>query len=154
MKLRIKAKLICMITLSIATGMTWSMESNIGMGFVLGNPSGLSVKISPSEMNSFNLVIGYDLYRRDESVYLSGDYVWYNYNVISVSKGKMPIYYGPGIRTALSQNSSLGVRGVLGVEYQFADAPFDAFLEVGPGINIVPNTHPDVSVGLGARYFF
>ena len=33
-------------------------------------------------------------------------------------------------------------------------APFDLFLEIGPGINIMLNTEADVSGGIGGRFFF
>jgi hypothetical protein len=46
------------------------------------------------------------------------------------------------------------MRFVLGLEYQFATAPFDIFLEIAPGIRVIPNTSGYVSSGLGARFFF
>lgn len=137
--------------------------SNFGVGFVLGDPSGISAKITTSEINSINLILGYDesgefgngdCCNDGGRLYLGGDYVWYNYNLIHVAEGRLPIYYGPGVWASLADHSSLGVRVVLGMEYQFANAPFDIFLEIGPGIRIIPNTDGDVSAGLGTRFFF
>ncbi len=139
---------------------------NFGLGIILGDPSGISAKIATSPINSVNLVLGYNQYRdygwRNNKnccydggqLYVGGDYVWYNYNLIHVSKGKLPLYYGPGLNATISNYSSFGVRFVLGLEYQFADAPFDLFLEIGPGINVLPNTWANGSGGLGARFFF
>lgn len=31
--------------------------------------------------------------------------------------------------------------------------PFDLFLEIGPGINIMPNMEADVPGGIGGRFF-
>ncbi len=144
------------------TGMALSTasaaDSNFGLGFILGNPSGLSARLATGGNNAVDLLLGYNLDRheggQDGILYLGGDYLWYNYSLIHVAEGRLPIYFGPGIKATISDNSSVGIRGVLGLEYQFATAPFDLFLEVGPGINIVPNTQPDVSAGFGARYFF
>ena len=138
---------------------------NFGLGIVLGNPSGISAKIASGPANSIDLVLGYDLNRdawrgkndccRDGGqLYAGADYVWYNYNLIHVSKGRLPLYYGPGINATLSNYSTVGIRGVLGLEYQFADAPFHLFLEIGPGINVVPNTFINGSGGFGGRFFF
>jgi len=138
--------------------------NDFGLGFVLGNPSGLSAKIPSGPSNSINLILGYDANGRwndnnanccgDGRLYLGGDYVWYNYNLIHVAQGRLPFYYGPGAWASIANNSSFGLRIALGLEYQFANAPFDIFLEIGPGIRIMPNTNGVVSAGLGGRFFF
>lgn len=136
--------------------------NNFGLGFVLGNPSGLSAKIPSGPSNSVNLILGYDASNglsngdccRDGRLYLGGDYVWYNYNLIHVSQGRLPLYYGPGVWASIADNSSAGIRFAVGLEYQFSNAPFDIFLEIGPGIRVAPNTSGYVSAGLGGRFFF
>jgi len=160
----VKHWLLGIVFLGMATGIVSATEAenNFGVGFALGDPSGISAKIPTSEMNAINLVMGYDVDPapgdgdccNDGRLYVGGDYVWYNYNLIPVSVGKLPLYYGPGVWASIANNSSIGIRAVLGLEYQFANAPFDMFLEIGPGIRIVPNTSGDVSAGLGARFFF
>jgi hypothetical protein len=137
-----------------------------GIGIILGDPSGLSMKI-PQGSRSINLILGYDLDGGccgpgpgpgpygDGWLYFGGDYVWYNYNLFPVSPGRLPLYYGPGAYVAVGNDDPiLGVRGVVGIEYQFATAPFDLFLEIGPRINVFPNTHADAFGGFGARFFF
>jgi len=143
--------------MGLAVGAASADDSNFGLGFMLGNPSALSARIATSGTNAVDLLLGYDLYapEQDGVLYLGGDYLWYNYSLIPVSRGRLPVYYGPGIQATISsEHASVGIRGVLGLEYQFANAPFDLFLEVGPGINVIPNTDPNVSAGFGARYFF
>jgi hypothetical protein len=54
----------------------------------------------------------------------------------------------------LAKQPEVGVRGVLGIEYRFPEAPLQAFLEAGPGLNLVPNTRTVGTGGLGLRYFF
>jgi hypothetical protein len=147
--------------------------SSLGLGFVLGNPSGLSAKLPAGPGNAFQFILAYDNAGNgwnnrgwangncdnnnndcNGRLYLGGDYVWYNYNAIPVSQGRLPFYYGPGLWTSVSDNSSVGIRFVLGLEYQFATAPFDIFLEIAPGIRVIPNTSGYVSSGLGGRFFF
>ena len=127
---------------------------SFGIGFIVGHPSGISAKVPTGDVNSLNFLLGYDTFRHGSHVYMHGDYVWYNYEVIPVAKGKLPLYYGPGVKASLSGNSSLGIRFVIGIEYQFADVPIGVLFELGPGINVIPNVDPDIAAGLGARFFF
>lgn len=149
--------------------------TDFGLGFVLGNPSGISAKLPSGPVNALQFILAYDnrgdgwnnrgwnnngnCYDNnnngcDGRLYLGGDYVWYNYNSIQVAQGRLPFYYGPGLWTSFSDNSAVGMRFVLGLEYQFATAPFDIFFEIAPGIRVIPNTNGYVSSGLGARFFF
>ena len=139
-------------------------SDRFGLGLVLGSPSGLSLKI-PQGAQSVNVIVGYDFDDGpppprdrgwgDDWLYVGADYVWYNYGLIRVERGRLPLYYGPGVYAAISEpRSAVGIRFAVGLEYQFAQAPFDIFLELGPRINVVPNTDGDIFVGLGGRFFF
>jgi hypothetical protein len=149
-------------------------SQDFGIGFVLGNPSGLSAKLPAGGINAFHFILAYDQGRGwgnrgwdgercgpnynnndcDGRLYVGGDYVWYNYNAIPVSKGRLPLFYGPGVWVSTADNTSVGIRFALGLEYQFATAPFDIFFEIAPGVRVIPNTQGYVSSGLGARFYF
>ena len=171
-------KLIAILGLSVLTmglASAQNQRESFGLGIILGNPSGLSLKI-PSGNNSINAIFGYNSYRsrwgdcngpgrgngcyNDGSLYLGADYIFYNYNLIRVSKGRLPLYYGPGLNATFwdappgADGLRVGIRIALGLEYQFASAPFDIFFEIAPGINVVPNTSGYVMAGLGTRFFF
>jgi hypothetical protein len=153
-------------------GAATAAGSEFGLGFVLGNPSGLSAKVPAGGVNAFQFILAYEAgggwgnrgWGNDGcgpngndcngQFYLGGDYVWYNYNAIPVSKGRLPFYYGPGVWTSAANKTGMGIRFALGLEYQFATAPFDLFLEIAPGIRVIPNTNGYVSSGLGGRFFF
>jgi hypothetical protein len=132
-----------------------------GIGIILGDPGGFSLKLPRGPGNSLNFAIGYDLTGgrgpgpgNDAHLYVGGDYVWYNYSLIHVEKGRLPLYYGPGAYVSVGGESALGIRGVVGLEYQFSGAPFDLFIEIGPGINVIPDTRGGVFAGFGGRFFF
>ena len=143
-----------------------------GIGFVLGSPSGLSLKLPQGRANAWQFTLGYDLdghnhwggpghdHHHGARFHLGGDYLWYNYNLIRVPKGRLPLYYGPGLffgahhHDGGDDHARFGIRGVIGLEYQFARAPFDIFFEIGPGISIFPDTYGTVFAGLGGRFFF
>src|SRR5690606_38730184 len=107
---------------------------NFGLGFILGNPSGLSAKLPAGGINAFHFIAAYDQGRGwgnrgwdgndcgpnnndndcDGRLYVGGDYVWYNYNAIPVSQGRLPFYYGPGVWVSASDYTGMGIRFALG----------------------------------------
>jgi hypothetical protein len=82
------------------------------------------------------------------------DYLWHNFGLFKVSKGKLPLYYGLGLSGVLASDFVLGVRGVVGLDYMFKGVPLDLFFEAAPTLNLIPGTDFDVGFGLGMRYFF
>jgi hypothetical protein len=173
-------KIIALLGLSVLTmglATAQNQRESFGLGIILGNPSGLSLKI-PSGANSINAIFGYNSYRNgwgrcdgpgpgndcyyddNSNFYLGADYIFYNYNLIRVSKGRLPLYYGPGLNVSFwdaapgDDRMRVGFRIAVGLEYQFANAPFDIFFEIAPGINVVPNTSGYVMAGIGTRFFF
>lgn len=145
-------------------------SEGFGLGVILGTPSGLSLKIPANPNNSINVIAGWDLddgpgpgpgYNDDccSSFYLGADYIFYNYNLIRVQRGRMPLYYGPGLNASFwdapgDDDVRVGFRIAVGLEYQFATAPFDIFVEIAPGVNVIPSTDGYVSAGIGTRFFF
>ena len=173
--------LLAAVTLALAApapARAANAATGTGIGFVLGGPSGLSLKIPQDRANALQFTLGYDLdgrgnwngpgYDHDHdhsSVHLGGDYLWYNYSLIQVPKGRLPLYYGPGLFFGVHNHSGgdaharFGIRGVIGLEYQMllfipSRAPFDLFFELGPGISVFPDTYGTVFSGLGGRFFF
>ena len=128
-------------------------DNGFGVGFILGAPSGLSASLPMGPGNAVNFLLGYDL-SRDANITLLGDYVWRRSDLIPVEIGKVSLYYGPGGRVMLADQTEAGIRAVLGIDYIFQDSPIQALFEVCPGVNIVPNTRTSVTGGIGLRYFF
>ena len=58
-------------------------------------------------------------------------------------------YYGKK-----SGSVGLGVRVPFGLEWQPADPPLGVFVEIVPGISVIPATSVDVQGGIGIRYYF
>jgi hypothetical protein len=142
------------IVLSAAgSGAAFAPENGFGVGIVLGSPSGLSGSLPMGETNAINAVIGYDAVGH-ANLHLQADYVWIRNEILPVESGRVSLYYGPGAFAVISGHAALGVRAVVGVDYWFQEAPVQLFLELGPGINVLPNTAPAASAGLGARYYF
>lgn len=126
---------------------------NLGLGFIAGLPTGLSGKLWLNNTNAIDMIVGFDSYA--DYIILNADYVWHEFNLIPVRAGQLPLYYGMGANLGVARNApGVGLRGVVGLEYLFADAPLDAFIELGPGALIIPSAHFGFSAGLGMRFFF
>jgi hypothetical protein len=151
MKKSFAALAFCLVTAFQSSA--FKPEDGFGIGFVLGTPSGLSASLPIGTGNAINGVLGYEI-GNTANLYLQGDYVWIQDGLIPVESGKISIYYGPGAFAVLAKSSAAGIRAVVGIDYRFQEIPLQAFLEVGPGINIVPNTVGVLGAGLGLRYYF
>ena len=125
---------------------------NFGLGVQIGNPSAISGKLWTGRETAIDMALGFSPWH--DWVLAQADYVWHSFNVIPVQSGQLPIYYGMGAMVLLADNPGVGARGTVGIEYLFAKAPLDIFLEVSPGVFVVPSTDGFVGVGLGMRYFF
>ncbi len=138
-----------------------AQDRGFGMGIVLGEPTGLSAKLWTSSDNAFDFAAAWSFKKyhhndnlNDGSLLLQADYVWHFFNLMPVSSGKLPLYIGIGGRVVLADDPRFGVRIPIGIDYLFADAPIDVFLELVPILDLSPETDFGVSGGLGIRYWF
>jgi hypothetical protein len=135
-----------------------AQESGVGVGIMLGEPSGLSFKKWLNNSNAIDAGIGWS-FTEDGSIHLHGDYLYHNYDLIKISDSKMPLYFGIGGRLKFkgdeksSKGNSLGIRVPVGVAYQFSNAPFDAFLEIVPILDLSPETRVTFNSAIGVRYY-
>jgi len=138
----------------------------LGLGFVLGDPTGISVKYWTGKENAVSGVLAFNLSHRhydhdghyyyDDSsmdAYLHINYLWHSFQVFPVERGRLPIYWGVGGRLVMGNDFALGARGCGGVEF-LPNAPIDIYLELGLVLNVVPYTAMDGDIGIGLRYFF
>ena len=130
-----------------------AQSKGFGAGIIVGEPTGISGKYWVSSINSINMAAAWS-FKGDGAILLQADYVFHEYNLIKVNKGKLPVYFGIGGRVFLSDEIIIGARVPIGISYMFANAPVDIFLEVVPVLNLVPATDFSVDGGIGFRYFF
>ncbi len=124
-----------------------------GMGIILGEPTGLSAKLWTSQDNAFDFAAAWSI-RGEGNLLLQADYVWHFFDAIPVSEGKLPLYIGIGGRVLLANDPQLGVRIPFGLDYLFASAPIDIFVEIVPVLDLSPSTDFGVGGGIGIRYWF
>ena len=126
---------------------------DIGIGFQIGEPrAALSGKLWTGSANAIDMALAFST--DHDWIMLQADYLWHHFNVIPVGAGQFPLYYGIGGTAWVSGDPGIGVQGVVGLAYHFPAAPLDIFLDLSPGVVIIPNPDDNIGVALGMRFFF
>ena len=147
-------KVLLIFTLFIIlTGTSNAQQTRFGLGLILGEPTGLSGKYWISPWTAIDGAFAWSIDKKS-GVHLHSDYLWHDYRIISVIKGKLPIYYGVGARVVFATDNIFGVRGVAGLNYIFDGTPLDIFLEIVPILDIAPKVGFDFNGAIGIRYYF
>lgn len=144
---------------------------NFGAGLVIGEPTGLTGKVflNSEEAIDFGMAFAFSDY-----ALFYGDYLFHFPDGFGhaeqfiaqltpyVGIGAMVLffnsnYYGPDkkySRVANSTSAGFGVRIPLGIEWKPAKPPLGVFVELVPGIGLVPGTFGFIGGGIGVRYYF
>lgn len=155
--------------LALSLSSAKAQGTGFGLGFMLGEPTGISAKYWLAGDRALDAGLAWGLWHGGY-VHLHGDYLFHNMGLIPVGKGKLPLYYGPGLRIR-SWNGGrywhrgryhdhngtrvdIGVRFPVGLAYLFEGAPVDIFLELVPTLDLMPSTTLDIGGAIGVRYWF
>jgi hypothetical protein len=127
---------------------------DVEVGILLGEPTGLSAKLWTTGNTAFDLGIAWS-FGDGGHFHLHGDYLIHNFDFFDVDTGSLPIYVGIGGRVRIEdEDSRVGLRVALGLEYILENSPFGFFFEVAPIVDFLPETEADVNGGIGVRYIF
>jgi hypothetical protein len=145
---------------------SFAQERGLGLGVILGEPTGFSAKLWTSPVNALDfglgLSIGGDRIGKYNGSYDGGtrmhfhmDYLWHSFDAIYTDI-RLPVYYGFGGRfnSGAGYNSSLAIRGVFGVAWLPREAPFEMFVELVPTLQFTSPAGFGMEAGVGARYYF
>jgi hypothetical protein len=140
--------LICLINSNYA------QQKGLGLGIIIGEPTGLNAKFWISTETAIDMGLGYSFTSSNSIIDFYGDYVFHNPDMLKAEENFV-VYYGPGVGLRINEtNSRLGVRGVIGILWLPANTSFDLFVEAAPILDIIPETRFDFAGGIGGRYFF
>lgn len=148
---------------------TVAQDSGLGLGVIVGEPTGLSGKVWTGGDRAVDFGLAWGLWHGGY-LHVHADYLFHNMDLIKVGSGRLPLYYGPGLRLRTWNDGrywrrgryyenagsrvDVGVRFPVGLAYLFEEAPVDVFLELVPTLDLVPSTGFEVDGGLGLRYWF
>jgi len=124
-----------------------------GIGIILGEPTGISAKLWLTEKTALDGAVAWSMW--DEgAIHIHADFLVHSFNLINVSQGQLPLYFGIGPRVKLANDPIVGVRIPVGLAYLFGSAPLDVFFELVPILDLVPGTEFHFNGAIGVRYFF
>jgi hypothetical protein len=140
----------------------------IGVGLVLGEPSGFSAKLWQDSSHAIDFSFGYSV---SNFVVINSDYLWHFPDLLHGTEyGNERIFPYIGVGGSLyfstqsdrtdnkffTNNGSsvgLGIRIPIGAEWLPHKTPFGVFAEVVPGIGIIPSTFGFFQLGIGGRLY-
>jgi hypothetical protein len=142
-----------------------AQDHGFGLGVIVGEPTGISLKNWMQNSKALDGALAWS-FEGEGFIQLHGDYLFHNFTLLKVEKGKLPFYYGIGGRIRFidgddggkgrdkDDEARLGVRIPLGLACLFAKAPLDIFLEVVPILDLIPKSEFDLNAAVGVRFFF
>jgi len=139
-----------------------AQDEGFGIGVIIGEPTGLSLKKWVSRTAAIDGAIAW-AFDPNTSFHVHADYLIHDYDLVKPDVGALPLYAGIGARLKFQDErrgrhrdsrTRTGVRIPLGMNYHFAQAPVDLFLEIVPILDLTPRTDVSLNAAIGARYFF
>lgn len=160
---------LCLAVAAVAPAPAFAAPSAggpVGVGISLGDPTGLSAKAWLNAQNALDFAASWSF--EDERFAIYTDYLFHFWGgmpkEVRRRAWEVPLYAGVGGKVSLGKGGrgrfdgedgvGVGVRVPLGISMIFRDAPFDIFVEVAPGLLIVPETAFDLDGALGGRFYF
>jgi hypothetical protein len=145
--------LIVILFVGGTTSVGLAQEEGVGLGVILGEPTGVSFKIFLNKSQAIDAAAAWS-FGKEDAFHLHADYLLHNWTLIQIDKSQIPIYYGIGGRLKFEKENRFGVRFPVGITVFIREAPIDFFLEVVPILNLAPSTDFDLNAAIGARYYF
>lgn len=123
-----------------------------GIGIIVGDPSGVSGKHNLGPM-AIDWAVGFGLIE-GEGLHGHVDWLW-NHDIASLDRAEVALHFGVGPKVALfDDNTWIGARGPVGVNFNFSNVPLDVFVEIAAGLWIVEDTDFDLDAAAGVRWWF
>ena len=143
-------------TNSTSVDLSENYAGRLGAGIIIGEPIGGSLKYWFNNTVAIDGAIGWSSHDNTE-LYVHSDVLWHNFDLIPVSRGRLPVYFGVGGLIRFRDNNEdnqVGIRVPVGLSYMFDNAPVDIFVEIAPAIDVAPNVQGEITGGIGIRYWF
>jgi hypothetical protein len=144
-----------------AKGMDRTDKGTLGIGIIVGEPTGISGRLYLKDDQAIQAAIGGSFI--GGGIQIHADYVFHPFILQSRESFVLAAYVGPGVRFiqySTGRNDSyiaLGLRGVGGLLFDFKE-PLDAFVEVAGVLEygFAADKHGGIALnaGAGVRYYF
>ena len=124
-------------------------QGGFGLGGVIGEPTGVTARFMKAQ-NNFQVHAAWS-FTNNDAFQISGDYL--RSGDID-TEPMIPFYYGVGAVVKFSDETVLGVRVPLGLNYFLKGEPVEIFGEAVPILRLIPKTDFNFGLAAGVRYYF
>lgn len=125
----------------------------LGVGGMIGSPTGFSIKQWTSRKSAIVLGAAWSM-SRNPGIHLHGDILRHRSDFDGMQAGQSYVYYGVGGRLkAAIDDPRAGIRFPLGFTFIDQDEPIDAFVEIVPIMDILPESRFAMNVSVGGRFY-
>ncbi|UCB53616.1 MAG: hypothetical protein JSV10_03235 [Candidatus Zixiibacteriota bacterium] len=145
--------MLCAAVALLICGTVQAQESGFGLGIIIGEPTGISGKQWTGSRTAIDGAVAWS-FEDESALHLHGDLLYHSFTPPKINRGKFAWYYGIGGRIKFEDDSKVGVRVPLGMDYLLGTAPLDFFLELVPILDLAPSTDFSLNAAIGIRYFF
>lgn len=124
---------------------------NFGLGIMVGEPTGVSVKSWNNTRSAFDIGAAWSLSNRFEALHMHADYLlhsWFD------DPENLAFYYGLGGRVIFTSDAHAGIRVPVGLNVVFGEVPLDLFVEAVPVLDLTPEVELAGNGAVGIRYYF
>ncbi|MDA0337418.1 MAG: hypothetical protein O2782_19825 [bacterium] len=135
-------------------------QSGLGVGPFVGSAIGMSAKGWANNQYAVAAGLGVSV-EHDNSMQLHADYLIHSSQAPQKlaffrnlgGDGLFLAYYGAGGQLKLFDTNRLGVRATVGLTYAAGNTPWDAYIEVVPVLDVIPDSDWAVTAYVGWRWF-
>lgn len=136
-------------------GFIQAQEKNFGVGLIVGEPTGISVKYWMNKTEAFHFSLGYAAFE-GKAIGLNADYLFHKYGLrLFDSDEKFLLFYGFGgrLRIIRDNDDSFGARGIIGISWLDKSGRLEVFAETAPGFILIPKTKLCIDAALGFNIY-
>lgn len=163
-----KFSFVPLVMFSLMLAPEFVYAKTLGLGAVIGAPTGLSANYFLSPTRTVHTTLAYD-FGGDDDLQLASHYTWRR-NTLSIERVRFGWFYGLGARLAFNDHDhhhhnhhdddhddghfNFGPSGTLGLFHEFKEVPLEIFLKGNLTVNIIEDTGVDGDLMLGLHYNF
>lgn len=145
-----------------------AQQRELGLGIILGEPTGLSAKLWESRTDAWDAALAWSFLNTGQ-FHVHVDRLWHQTDIIRTSLN-LKTYVGVGGALSFVGEDSdywkdrsgerrrsatiLAARIPVGITLATNSNALEFFLELVPQLNLIPATHFSIGFGIGGRYYF
>ena len=142
------------IFLSLLVTSTVMAAPELGVGAMIGNPTGLNAKYWLDDTTAVDGGFAVSL-GKNSDLSIHSDYLLHNKSAFFLNEVyPLDLYYGLGGRMEFADDFELGIRIPVGLAHRFNEQPVDVFAEIAPILDFVGRTGLELHLAVGGRYYF